>query len=794
MNVFGRMNVARGWLRPVVLLLAVLVGVIGPVSLLAQTVRGVVTRIGVPVPGVVVQLVDADATVVARTITDETGMYRLLAPRAGSYRLTTRRIGFAPTTSTPISLGAGETRVEALAIDGVAIRLDTVRVATAKGCLRLDAANSEVSAIWEQAKTALLATEATLAERTFSAALLSYRREIEPDGVQTLQSLVMTEIDSVTQPWTSRPVEELRKAGYVVRGKDDSTSYLAPGLDVLVSKQFAADHCFRLEDTDDDNVLGLAFQPAKPDRRLAELQGTMRVDRRTSELRSLEFRYTNLLPAVEKAGAGGRLEFARLRDGSWVISRWNIRMPSLAVAMPTSRGLRALMESATVAGINLAGGDLFVARRGTDTLWSRPLPTVAGIITDSVTGKPIAGARLRVRESGAAVFSDSAGRFDFGAMLPGQYTLLTNTPSLDSVGAVSGLALPVTDATASLAVRVPNAFRVLPAVCQLPADTVAARRHVGVVRGTVTRDSALRDSSAAEVVLQWRDTTAKTIRAARATADELGRFRFCDMPMGTNLEVRADLNAASSMVTVVQLDTISPFAVADLRVEPLAPDQGIVRGDVVDKSGAPLDNVSIEFPQLSLRATTDARGRYVLPRVPAGRQLVSVRRLGYSPADTTLVVAPGGMLEQRWVLENVTTLAEVNTTASRAWFREFDEHRRIGLGQFLTREELEKREAQRLGDLMVMMRGTKITRSGQSASYLATSRPRTQRGECFAHVWLDGNPMYLGRPSEPLYNLNELLVMHIEAIEYYAGPADTPAKYNNLGANCGVLVVHTRRD
>lgn len=789
------MSDARDWLWSVVGLLAVLVGALGPVTLSAQTVRGIVTRIGVPVPGVVVQLVDADATVVARTITDETGAYRLLAPRAGSYRLTTRRIGFAPTTSTAISLGAGETRIEALAIDGVAIRLDTVRVATAKGCLRLDAANSEVSAIWEQAKTALLATEATLAERTFSAALLSYRREIEPDGAQTLQSLSMTEIDSVTQPWTSRSADELRKSGYIVRGKDDSTSYLAPGLDVLVSRQFAGDHCFRLEPTDSAGTIGLAFEPAKPDRRRVELQGTMRVDRTTSELRSLEFRYTNLVPAVEKAGAGGRLEFARLRDGGWVISRWHIRMPSLTAAPPTGRGLRALVDAAKVAAIDLAGGDLFVARRGTDTLWSRPLPTVAGIVTDSATGDRIAGARLRVRESGLAVYADSAGRFDFGAMLPGQYTLLTNTPSLDSVGAVSALALPVTDATASLAVRVPNAFRVLPAVCQLPVDTVAARRHVGVVRGTVTRDSALVDSSAIEVVVQWSDTTVKSIRTARATADDLGRYRLCGMPMDAKLEVRADLNAVSSAVAVVQLDTISPFAVVDLRVEPLAPDQGTVRGDVVDKTGAPIENVAIEFPQLGMRATTDTRGRYMVPRVPGGRQLVTVRRLGYSPADTTLVITPGALLEQRWVLENVTTLAEVNTTASRAWFREFDEHRRIGLGQFLTRDELAKREAQRLGDLMVMMRGTKVVRSGQTASYLATPRRRSLRpGECYAHVWLDGNPMYLGRPGEPLYNMNELLVMQIEAIEFYAGPADTPAKYNNLNANCGVLVVHTRRD
>ncbi len=54
--------------------------------------------------------------------------------------------------------------------------------------------------------------------------------------------------------------------------------------------------------------------------------------------------------------------------------------------------------------------------------------------------------------------------------------------------------------------------------------------------------------------------------------------------------------------------------------------------------------------------------------------------------------------------------------------------------------------------------------------------------------------MYLGRDGEPLYTLNELLVMQIEAIEFYAGPSETPAKYNNLNANCGVLVVHTRRD
>ena len=264
--------------------------------------------------------------------------------------------------------------------------------------------------------------------------------------------------------------------------------------------------------------------------------------------------------------------------------------------------------------------------------------------------------------------------------------------------------------------------------------------------------------------------------------------------MHTTLDVRADLNAISSTVVGVQLDTVSPFGRADLRLEPLAPDQGVVRGEVVDDTGAPIDNVLVEVPQLGLRSTSDSRGRYVIPRITEGRQLVTVRRLGYTPFDTTLVIRAGAILDQRHVLERVTTLAEVNTTAARAWAREFDEHRRIGLGQFLTREELAKRESQRLGDIVSMMRGARMLRSGQTNTYLSSPVTTSLSRPCYAHVWLDGMPMYLGRPGEPLYNLNELIVMQIEAIEYYAGPADTPAKYNNLGANCGVLVVHTRRD
>ncbi len=786
---------SSGVVRAAVLALGlVLLATATGASLQAQTVRGVVTRLGVPVAGVVVQLVGSDSAVVARTITDEAGAYRMLAPRSGDYRLTTRRIGFAPTTSATIALTQGQTRLEALTIDGIAVRLETVRVASAKGCLRLDARNSEVSEIWEQAKTALLAAEATLTVRTFSAALLNSRRTAEPGGEQVLQSLALLEVDSVAQPWSSSSVDDLRRTGYVVRGRDDSTAFFAPGLDVLVSNQFASSHCARLVATADSGTIGLSFEPAKPDRRVVELQGVLRVDRATSELRSLDFSYTNLVREVVQAGAGGRLEFAPLRDGSWVIARWQIRMPALA-PVRAGAGFRGLSEPPRVASVELVSGDLFVARRGIDTLFSRPLPVVSGTIVDSATGRPLRGARLRLRETGRVAFSDSAGRFDFGAILPGQYTLLTNTLSLDSLGAVSGMGLPVTEMMASIVVRVPNAFRVLPAVCRLSPETRATWRTVGVVRGTVARDTGITDTTAATIVVQWMDSATKTLQTQTTIADESGRYRLCGMPMDTKLDVRADLAAISSAIVTVRLDTVSPFGAADLRLDPLSPSEGMLRGEVVDKAGSPIGNAAIELPQLGLRATTDVKGRYVVPRVPAGRQLVTVRSVGYTPADTTLVIVAGEPMVQRYVLERVTTLKAVNTTASREWARDFDEHKKIGLGQFFTREELAKRENQRLSDLMSMARGTRLMRSGLSAVYLATSRPKNISGAmCYAQVWLDNNPMYLGRDGEPLYNLNERLVMQIEAIEFYAGPSETPAKYNNLNANCGVLVVHTRRD
>jgi hypothetical protein len=50
-----------------------------------------------------------------------------------------------------------------------------------------------------------------------------------------------------------------------------------------------------------------------------------------------------------------------------------------------------------------------------------------------------------------------------------------------------------------------------------------------------------------------------------------------------------------------------------------------------------------------------------------------------------------------------------------------------------------------------------------------------------------------GMRATPPFNVNSIPPTQIEAVEWYAGAAQTPARYSGLGSECGVLLIHTRR-
>jgi hypothetical protein len=68
---------------------------------------------------------------------------------------------------------------------------------------------------------------------------------------------------------------------------------------------------------------------------------------------------------------------------------------------------------------------------------------------------------------------------------------------------------------------------------------------------------------------------------------------------------------------------------------------------------------------------------------------------------------------------------------------------------------------------------------------------------CYSQIYLDNTMVFSGRIIaghwEPLFNLNSINPAQIEAIEFYASPAETPLKYSKMESHCGVVVIWTRR-
>src|SRR5881409_1602776 len=66
-----------------------------------------------------------------------------------------------------------------------------------------------------------------------------------------------------------------------------------------------------------------------------------------------------------------------------------------------------------------------------------------------------------------------------------------------------------------------------------------------------------------------------------------------------------------------------------------------VSGTVTEPDGQPLGGVVVAVQGLGLAVATNATGRYVLARVPAGRQLLQFHRVGYAARDVTVTVTAG---------------------------------------------------------------------------------------------------------------------------------------------------------
>ena len=792
-----------------------------PQPLVAQYVRGVVVdSAGTPLNGVVVFLIDSVSTVAARSLSDERGEFSMRLVERGTFRLRAMRIGYTPVTSEALSSSLVVERRHRLVLSGIAFSLAGLRVEARSPCrVARDSANAiALFSAWGQARTALSALDLTGAERGLGATTVVYERVLDPTFRSVLRQSSTIRSDFVTRPWRSLPPDTLRRSGYVSTDRDGATTYHAPGLDALLSNGFLEDHCVRLDPASNGDRLGIAFEPT-PERRgrraVAEIRGTVWLDRTSSELRSLSFRYVNVSRELEEH-AGGEMEFVRMRSGGWAISRWSIRMPALE-SVPPSRNVIG-EPVLRVAEINVVGGELALATRagGRDTIWSQAPLVLEGIVRDSTSGSPAGDARVELSGTGLRAKTDASGRFSIRNVLPGQYSLEIRTASLDSVGAVYRLPLSFTSINTSIEARVPTAAQIAAATCK--RETVD---FPGIVIGTAMLRGDTVPPRNAKVIGEWSQPSIRTEGAAtvvdrqsrciEAAVSQTGTFRLCGVPLNMPLTLRAETSGAVATPVQVNVPATGRFARVELVLDRAIPAGALFTGTVLEASTRrPIADVTISIADGALTRITNDLGAFRIEGIPAGPQRLLVRRLGYGPLDTTIVFVKNRTIDRQIALTRVTALNSVRIEATSPELRSFEEHRRLGLGRFLTREELTAQQGRATAEVLAQVPGLAVARGSGSRAWILSTRPppslsdrgvykpeqferqQGMKAGCYARVYVDGSLMNPGQPAEP-FNINSISPDRIEAIEYYAGPSQTPLLYNKLDSVCGVLVIWTRR-
>ncbi len=505
-----------------------------PVS--AQVVRGRLMGAGTdrPVPGALVDLIDATGRRHGVELSDVHGRFVVRAPQAGIYRLEVRRVGYQTEVSPSLHLFQGDTLRYTMDVAAETIQLAAVVVEEEKQCNLLPELGRETAATWEEARKALDITAWTEARGALRFHVVQWVRELDPEDLEIRSQEQHEKVSVAQKPFRSLPAGELAAGGYV-QPVGTNLSYYAPDAEVLLSDTFLEDHCFRLEAGDKDHaeLVGLVFEPVS-DRELPDVSGVLWLDRGTAELRYLEYRYTNLDYEVSPRAAGGHVGFERLRTGAWIVRRWWIRMPVIQVQRRrVSRiGRAGTRDFYSVVSIQEEGGEVTAtfSRRG-EQLDGQLTTTLLGAVFDSTAWQPLAGATIRLSGTDLVSHTDRRGAFRIYDVPEGRYTVEFTHPRFEAWN----LPLPAREISlrkgyaTSVTLSVPPVAAVAARLC--PEHPYQSSDGLAV--GFVADSRSGIHLPDATVFFEWTQPGARP-DAPRAhlevTTDAQGSYRACGLP------------------------------------------------------------------------------------------------------------------------------------------------------------------------------------------------------------------------------------------------------------------------
>lgn len=225
----------------------------------------------------------------------------------------------------------------------------------------------------------------------------------------------------------------------------------------------------------------------------------------------------------------------------------------------------------------------------------------------------------------------------------------------------------------------------------------------------------------------------------------------------------------------------------------------IVFGKVRNTSGVAIAGAEVWIDGTERRTVSNDSGEYSIDRAPSGRVKVMVRRIGFRADSKRVVLQPGDARQVAFVLDGLLEELEAVLITARAQasgrMQEFWARRMVGLGVFMTREEIERIDPPRTVDLFRTILGVRVMVGNSGYSRLVSGRQSMSslRGNsaaasaCAMQFYVDGVFMTPGS-----FSVDEVPPETLEAIEVYRGPSEIPARFRQRDTACGLVVIWTR--
>lgn len=221
---------------------------------------------------------------------------------------------------------------------------------------------------------------------------------------------------------------------------------------------------------------------------------------------------------------------------------------------------------------------------------------------------------------------------------------------------------------------------------------------------------------------------------------------------------------------------------------------GALRGVVRSEAGAPVSGATVTVEGSPRRAVTAADGRFTLVGLPAGKAVVQVRAVGYSPLSREVMIPSGSALSEDLVLARAPVqMSTVVVTERRepfdsrlAGFRQRVESR--SSGYLFTRERIEATANRSALDLMRGIPGVRIVNARAGSGQSQSIRFRSNR--CPPVVFIDGHAASIGE-----FDLSTLDLNMVEGVEVYLSSTTLPPEFFAVSRGqeqCGVIAVWSR--